>query len=170
MGPSRATPAIDRRALLRGGAGLAGAGLTTIALVPIPAGLALAAAPTAVAAPGTVAAAIRALIGDAEPVDGGIVLHAPEAAENGAVVPLTVAVDSPMTVADHVRAIHIVATANPTPDVATYRLGPANGRAQVTLRMRLAAKQTVVVLAELSTGTVRRAAVVIDVKVGGCLS
>ncbi|MTW18510.1 sulfur oxidation protein SoxY [Rhodoplanes serenus] len=164
MGPSRATPAIDRRALLRGGVGLAGAGLATIALVPIPA------APALAAAPGEVEAAIRALIGDAGPVDGGIVLHAPEAAENGAVVPLTVVVDSPMTVADHVRAIHIVATANPTPDVATYRLGPANGRAQVTLRMRLAAKQTVVVLAEQSTGTVRRAAVVIDVKVGGCLS
>lgn len=164
MRASLAAAAIDRRALLRGSAGLVGAGLATIVVVPIPAAPALAAAPEAVAA------AIRALIGDAEPVDGGIVLQAPEAAENGAVVPLTVAVDSPMTDADHVRAIHIVATANPTPDVATYRLGPANGRAQVTLRLRLAGRQAVIVLAELSTGTVRRAAVVIDVKVGGCLS
>ena len=91
-------------------------------------------------------------------------------AENGAVVPITIAVDSPMTADHHVRAIHIVATTNPTPGVASYRLTPASGKAEVSARMRLAEKQRIIVLAELNDGTVRRADAEIGVSVGGCLT
>ncbi len=115
-------------------------------------------------------AAIRALIGDVTPRDGGIVLTVPETAENGAVVPVTILVDSPVTAERHVRAIHLLATKNPTPGVASFRLSPGSGRAQVSMRIRLAEKQTLLVFAEHSDGTVHRAAAEIKVSVGGCLT
>ncbi|MBI5132715.1 MAG: sulfur oxidation protein SoxY [Rhodopseudomonas palustris] len=115
-------------------------------------------------------AAIRDLIGNATPRDGGISLQVPETAENGAVVPVTVVVDSPMTAEHHVRAIHLIATRNPTPGIASFRLSPASGKAEVAMRIRLAEKQTLLVFAEHSDGTVNRAAVEIKVSVGGCLT
>lgn len=146
---------LDRRDVLR-----AGAGLVTLAL----------ATPARAELSPAVREAIRDLVGEAVPVDGGITLQAPALAENGAFVPVTVAVDSPMTAADHVRAIHLIATKNPTPGIASYRLGPANGRAVVSTRIRLAEHQTIIALAETSDGTVRRAVASVRVTVGGCLT
>jgi len=146
---------IDRRALLR-------AGSVGLAAIMIPYAHA--------APPDEVDAAIRELIGNAAPRDGGIVLQVPESAENGAVVPVTVIVDSPMTAERHVRAIHLVATKNPTPGIATFKLSPASGKAQISMRIRLAEKQTLLVFAEHSDGTVHRAAADIKVSVGGCLT
>jgi sulfur-oxidizing protein SoxY len=138
----------------------AGVGIVLVAL-----------APTAIASTShEVDAAIHDLIGDVVPIPGGIALQAPATADNGAVVPLTIFVDSPMTDAQHVRAIHVIATRNPTPGVASYWLGPLSGKAQVSARIRLAEKQIVIVLAALSDGTVRRATVDINVSVGGCLT
>ncbi len=115
-----------------------------------------------------VAAAIRAVAADREIVEGGIVLDLPRIAENGASVPITVSVESPMTAEEHVSAIHVVATKNPSPGVVTFRLSPANGRAEVSTRIRLAEEQEVVVLAELSDGRVLRASAQVAVSVGGC--
>ena len=116
------------------------------------------------------AAAIREAIGDKVPVEAGLTLRLPPVAENGGQVPLTVLVDSPMTEADHVTAIHVFATRNPTPGVATFRLTAAMGRAEVQTRIRLAEAQAVIALAVLSDGTVLRAAARADVMQGGCLS
>ncbi|NJL50916.1 MAG: sulfur oxidation protein SoxY [Blastochloris sp.] len=150
------TKSVNRRAVLR-----AGGGLVVVTLL----------APDAAAgASDAVAAAVRDLIGDTVTQDGGIALQVPETAENGAVVPITVSVPSPMTADDHVRAIHVVATRNPTPGVASYRLTPASGIAKVSARIRLAGNQTVIVLAELSDGTVRRVEAEVKVSVGGCLT
>ena len=146
---------IDRRALLRAGS----VGLVALMIS------------YAHAAPrDEIDAAIRELIGNATPLDGGIVLQVPESAENGAVVPVTVIVDSPMTAERHVRAIHLVATKNPTPGIASFRLSPAAGKAQVSMRIRLAERQTLLVFAEHSDGKVSRAAADIKVSVGGCLT
>ncbi len=100
--------------------------------------------------------------------EGGIALDVPNVAENGAQVPITIHVDSPMTEDDHVTAIHIVATRNPTPGIGTFRLTPALARAEVTTRIRLAEGQEILVLAELSDGRVRRVAAEIAVTLGGC--
>lgn len=81
---------------------------------------------------------------------GGIELELPAIAENGNSVPLRVRVESPMSPADHVDAIHIIADRNPRPLVATFHLGPESGRAEVTTRIRLAGSQRLTVLAELS--------------------
>lgn len=124
----------------------------------------------ALAADDALQAAIRDLVGDSPVTEGGITLRAPTVAENGGQVPVTVLVESPMTAADHVTAIHILATRNPTPGVATFRLTPLLARAEVQTRIRLAEAQQVVVLAQTSDGRVLRTAAEIRVTTGGCLS
>lgn len=100
--------------------------------------------------------------------EGRVSILAPEIAENGAAVPFTVKVESPMTDADHVRAIHVVAEGNPAPGVASFRLGPLSGRAEVQFRARLAASQRVLAVAELGDGSLWMAARDVTVTVGGC--
>ncbi len=77
-------------------------------------------------------------------------------------------VDSPMTDADHVKAIHIVSTANPVALVATFHLSPVNAIARVQSRMRLAKTQDVIVLAELSNGRLLMSTTKVGVTIGGC--
>ena len=132
--------------------------------------LALAALPWgAVASEDALAAAIREAVGDAVPEEGGIVLRVPATAETGGQVPLTILVDGPQTAADHVTAIHVFATRNPTPGVASFRLTPLLARAEVATRIRLAEDQRIVVLAVGSDGRVRRATAELRVATGGCV-
>lgn len=93
---------------------------------------------------------LRSLTGGMASLEGGIDIELPQIAENGNSVPMRIRVESPMSAADHVLAIHIIAERNPRPLVATFRLGPASGRAEVSTRVRLAGTQQVRVLAELS--------------------
>lgn len=90
-------------------------------------------------------------------------------AENGGAVPLNVHVDSPMIEGDHVKVLHILADDNPLPEVASYYLSPLNGRAEVSLRIRLNKTQKVVALAEMSNGDFHIARKEIKVTIGGCL-
>jgi sulfur-oxidizing protein SoxY len=85
-------------------------------------------------------------------------------------VPVAVLVDSPQTTAKHVTGIHLFATRNPTPGIASFRLTPLLARAEVQTRIRLAEDQRILVLARMSDGRVRRAAAEIRVTTGGCLS
>jgi sulfur-oxidizing protein SoxY len=112
--------------------------------------------------------ALAALIGTATPREGGIEMDLPDAVENGDYVPLSLAVASPMTPESHVRAIHLLSTANPRATVATFRFTALAGRARVTSRMRLAKTQEVVAVAELSDGTFLMSTRSVDVKIGGC--
>lgn len=116
------------------------------------------------------AAAIREAVGEAAAAEGGLTLHLPAVAENGGQVPLTVVVESPQTSETYVTAIHLFATRNPTPGIASFQLGPAVARAEVQTRIRLAEDQRVVAVAVLSDGTARRAAAQVRVGQGGCLS
>jgi len=113
--------------------------------------------------------AIEAAIGATRPEPGGITLRAPERAENGGQVPITILVESPQTAAEHVTAIHLFATRNPTPGVASFRLTPALARAEVQTRIRLAEDQRILVLAQMSDGRVRQVAAEIRVASGGCV-
>ena len=134
------------------------------------AALALIALPAGAATEGELDAAIREQVGDARIVDGGITLRAPVVAENGGQVPVTVLVDSPQNAAEHVSAIHIFATRNPTPGVASFRLTPLLARAEVQTRIRLSEEQRIIALAQMSDGSVRRAVAEVRVTMGGCLS
>jgi sulfur-oxidizing protein SoxY len=134
------------------------------------AALALIALPAGAATEAELDAAIREQVGDARIVDGGITLRAPVVAENGGQVPVTILVDSPQTAAEHVSAIHVFATRNPTPGVASFRLTPLLARAEVQTRIRLSEEQRVIALAQMSDGSVRRAVAEVRVTMGGCLS
>jgi sulfur-oxidizing protein SoxY len=112
--------------------------------------------------------AVKKVLGDAKPVDGKITIDMPEIAENGNTVPFSVAVDSPMTEAEHVKAIHVIATANPQPGVATFRFSLLSGRAVATSRMRLARTQDIIALAELADGRFLMAKRNVKVTIGGC--
>jgi sulfur-oxidizing protein SoxY len=100
--------------------------------------------------------------------DGTITLDLPAVAENGAQVPLTVRLDSPMTADDHVTAIHIIATRNPAPQIGSFRLTPQMTRAEAMTRIRVAEEQEILVLAEISDGRVFQQTASIIVSVGGC--
>ncbi|TVR05854.1 MAG: sulfur oxidation protein SoxY [Salinarimonadaceae bacterium] len=117
-----------------------------------------------------VADALRAAIADREVVEGGIVLDAPDIAQNGASVPVGVFVESPMTAADHVREIRLFATRNPSPQIGAFRFTPASGRAEATTRIRLAEGQEIIVLAETSDGRLLRVSATVEVTVGGCVT
>lgn len=110
-------------------------------------------APSSAAIRETTAAAIRRFTGDAEIRAGRVTLDLPPLVENGNTVPISVAVDSPMTAADHVRRIGIFNEWNPQPNVATLHLGPRAGRARVATRIRLADSQRITAIAEMSDGT-----------------
>ncbi len=99
---------------------------------------------------------------------GRVHLDMPQIAENGNTVPLGVSVDSPMTDGDHVKAIHILAEGNPTPEVASFYLSPRNGVAEVSARMRMAGTQDIIAVAEMSDGTIHVDRVQVKVTIGGC--
>jgi sulfur-oxidizing protein SoxY len=100
--------------------------------------------------------------------EGRMTLRLPAIAENGNAVPLSIMVESPMTAADHVKAIHVFATGNPTPEIAVFHLTPAMGRATVDTRIRLGQTQDVVAFAEMSDGRLFMARAEVKVTIGGC--
>src|SRR5262249_46234653 len=61
------------------------------------------------------------------PAQSLVNLELPEIAENGATVPMTVSVDSPMTEQNYVKEMLIVADENPNAEVATFRFSSLGG-------------------------------------------
>ena len=59
----------------------------------------------------------RKVTGSAQVRRGKVKLDLPPLIDNGNAVPLTVDVESPMTPADHVKAIHVFTEKNPQPNV-----------------------------------------------------
>lgn len=114
-------------------------------------------------------AALAELTGGAPVADGRVTLTIPGVAENGLSVYTTVAVDSPMTAADHVRAIHILSEQNPIARLYTVRLGPRAGLAKVSTNIRLAASQEVTALAEMSDGSFWRDRKTVVVTIAACI-
>ena len=97
-----------------------------------------------------------------------IKLTVPEIAENGAVVPVKVNVDYPMTEKESVTAIHILNTANGNARCADVMLTPANEKAYFATRVKLSKTQEVVALVALSDGTFIKASKSVKVTIGGC--
>ena len=105
--------------------------------------------------------AIAAFTGGADVGEGGVTLTAPEIAENGNTVP--VSVDAPGA-----AAILILAMGNPTPGVAQFNFGPAAGSQAASTRIRLAGTQDVVAIAKLADGSFAKAQSTVKVTIGGC--
>jgi sulfur-oxidizing protein SoxY len=90
-------------------------------------------------------------------------------ADNGTLVPVTVQVQSPMTPQDHVTHVYLLSQRNPVTRMAVFHLGPWNGRAEVSTRLRLAGTQQVVALARLSNGEFRYGQMEIIVTESACV-
>ena len=102
------------------------------------------------------------------PATGKITLTAPEIAENGNTVPISVAVESAMTDGDMVQSVLILAEGNPNPDVATFHFTALSGAAAATTRMRLAKTQNVIAVAKMADGSVFMDKKEVKVTIGGC--
>ena len=149
---------IDRRTLLAGA--IAGA---AAAVMPLGA-----AAEPAAEHSAAFQAAFKIVVGEATPEMAAVTIELPEVAENGNNVPYKLAVESPMTEADHITKLHLLSTANPQPAVATFHFSAQSGRAVVAGRMRLAKTQDVIALAETNTGKFLMASALVQVTIGGC--
>src|SRR5262249_18195795 len=148
-----------RREFLRAAGGVAaGLGLASIVVVR-----------PARATPAAMQDVIGKVVGSARINTGRVKLEVPPLSENGNAVPLAVKVESPMTEADHVRAIHIFTEKNPQPEVVSFYLGPRAGHASVATRIRLADTQTVVAISELSDGSFWTARADVVVTLAACL-
>lgn len=121
------------------------------------------------AAPEQMRAAIRNVVGTAPVKNGRVQLDVPPVVENGNTVPLVVAVDSPMTAADYVKAIHVFNEKNPQPSLISVHLGPRAGKAKISTRVRLADSQTVTAIAEMSDGTFWSATADVVVTLAACV-
>jgi sulfur-oxidizing protein SoxY len=133
----------SRRDFLTGTVGLAG-GLALASIVTIR---------PASATPETMAAAIKEVAGEVPIRKGKVKIDVPPLVENGNAVPVTISVESPMTAADHVKSIHLFNEKNPQPNIIGVHLGPRAGKAQLSTRIKLAAAQTIVAVAQLSDGS-----------------
>lgn len=151
--PERAqATALERRTVLAGVAGL------LVLSLPLP----------ALARP-SLEEAVAAFAAGAPVKAGRVKLTVPPLVENGNAVGVTVDVESPMTPADHVRRIGLFNEKNPQAEVAVFHLGPANGRARIASRIRLATSQTVVAVAELSDGTYWSSEASVIVTLAACI-
>ena len=150
-----------RRVLLKGsmaaGAlGVAvGAGLLTPRVV-------LAAWPEAAFAAKTVPEALKALTGSDAPAESAdIKIKAPDIAENGAVVPVTIT-----TSMDNVESISLIAANNPVPLVANYTLGEG-AQGFVSTRIKMGKSGDVIAVVK-SGSKLYSASKVVKVTIGGC--
>ncbi len=113
-------------------------------------------------------AAIQKISGGAPIRDGKVTLTIPPLVENGNLVVLKVNVESPMTATDYVKAIHVIAEANPLPNIFTVYLTPRSGKAIVTTRVRLADSQTVWAIVQMNDGSFWRGSAETLVTLSAC--
>ena len=95
-------------------------------------------------------------------------LDVPLIAENGAAVKVEVEAASPMTPANHVKHIYVVADKNRIPVVTRVALTPESGQAYMAANVRLGETGDVRAIVEQSDGTVLQVKREVKVTVGGC--
>ena len=152
-------PQATRRRVVLGTAALAGAAGMGLMLTSAPAS----------ATPASMRAAIRKVVGEAQPKKGRIKIDLPPLIENGNAVPLTLSVESPMTAEDYVKAIHVFTEKNPQPNVISIQLSARAGRAVISTRIRLADSQKVVAIAQMSDGSFWSEELEVVVTLAACL-
>jgi sulfur-oxidizing protein SoxY len=113
--------------------------------------------------------AIGKVVGNAQVRQGRVKVDVPPLIDNGNAVPITVEVQSPMTEADHVKAIHLFTERNPQPYVFTAHLGPRAGKARIATRARIADSGDVTAIAQMSDGSFWQDSVRVIVTLSACL-
>src|SRR6266568_6781655 len=112
MNEQSGRPHATRRRFLLDAASVAG-GLALVSVIPIG---------PARATPATMRTAMKNVVGEATVRKGKVTIDLPPLIENGNTVSLTIAVDSPMTAEDHVKAVHVFNEKNPQPNVVSIYL------------------------------------------------
>lgn len=123
----------------------------------------------AAAAPDELTAAIQAYTGGAALKIGRVNLDIAPIVDNGNTVPITVTVDSPMTVANHVSTIAVFNERNPQREVVKFTLSPRSGKASVSTRIRLATSQKLVAVARMTDGSFWSHTVEVVVTIAACM-
>ena len=136
------------------------AGAAAITLLPLA---------SAYATPEALQAAIKEIVGGARLNEGRVTIDLPPLVENGNTVPITITVESPMTEADHIKAIHVFNEKNPQPHVFNAWLGPRAGKAVVATRIKLGDTQKIVAIAETSGGAFWTASADVIVTIAACI-
>ena len=113
--------------------------------------------------------AMRKVTGGKPLTAGKVKLDVPPLVDNGNTVPITVTVDSPMTEANHVKAITVLTEKNPQPYVLRAQLGPRAGRASVSVRGRIADTGNVIAIAEMNDGSFWSDSISVVVTLSACL-
>jgi sulfur-oxidizing protein SoxY len=127
---------LSRRSLL--------AGAVAVLVLPLSGGV-------AEATPESMAQAMDEALGKSPAIKPGRVkLDLPQLAENGNSVPLKIAVESPMSAADHVKTIYVFSEKNPVSNVVRFHLGPRSGVARIQTSIRLAGTQRITAVAQMS--------------------
>jgi sulfur-oxidizing protein SoxY len=93
----------------------------------------------------------------------------PASFPTGYTVPMSIEIDSPMTVADHVRQIRVFAPQNPIIEVASFHFVPQRSLPRVSTRIRLAKPQHVVAVAEMNDGNLLMTTTWVRVATNGCV-
>ncbi|HEY4080363.1 MAG TPA: thiosulfate oxidation carrier protein SoxY [Burkholderiaceae bacterium] len=114
-------------------------------------------------------AAILAYTGGKTPRAENVHLEIAALVENGNTVPVKVHVDSAMSAEEHVVGIALFNELNPQRDVVRFSLTPANGKAEVGTRIRLASSQQLVAVALMSDGSCCSQAVDVVVTLAACV-
>ncbi len=102
-----------------------------------------------------------AFTGGATAKMGGVTITAPEIAENGNTVP--VSIDAPGAV-----SVALIAEGNPEPLTASVAFGPLAAAQNISMRIRLAKSQKVTAVAKMADGSFAKASTEIKVTIGGC--
>ena len=105
-------------------------------------------------------AAIKEVFGDSKVTEGKIKLKAPDIAENGAVIPITVSTKL------NAKTVAIFQDANPESTVAVFTV-PENGIIDYSVRIKMAKTGTVTVVANVD-GKLVSASKLVKVTIGGC--
>ena len=155
---------VTRRAMLRGLGGLGVVAAAGTLVGPRPA------AAQALGMQETVDAGMKRLFGGRPIKDGSAIikLDIPLIAENGAVVPVSVEVNAPMTAAHHVKHVYLIADKNRIPIVTRVAFTPEAGQAYMGANIRLGETSDVRAIVEQSDGTLLQTKREVKVTVGGC--
>ena len=141
---------ITRRKVLGSGAGLGAVVVAGGSILSVP------------AYAGEVEDLIAEFTGGAAVGTGGVSLGAPQIAENGNTVPVSVSSDG------SVSEVMILATKNPSPGVIRFKFSEMSGSSSASTRIRLAKTQDLVAVAKMADGSFVSDTKTVKVTIGGC--
>lgn len=114
--------------------------------------------------------AVKALI-KGKLAEGELVkIDLPLVSEDGSSVPLSLVADKPLGEGVFIQHLDVFAPANPTPQIASFDLGPEVSPLNLALRVRLSESQTVVVVARTSDGRAYVSERAIRITTSGCIA